>query len=246
MIILNNLNFLKTNLIAHRGYHSKELGIPENSMKAFKRAIDNNYIIELDAHLLKDGNVVVFHDDNLKRLTGIDKLIKNTTYDEIKKLKIYNTDQTIPLLTDVLKLVNCKVPLLIEIKYDVKTGLLEKKLIEILQNYRGLYAFQSFSPFSLYYLKKHCSNISRGLLVSNFKNDRINIIKKILLKNMVFNFLAKPDFISVNYKYVSNKKIQKLRNKKLILTWTIRNKDDYNNVKELCDNYIFENIVIDN
>lgn len=239
---MKDLNFLKSNLIAHRGYHNKEIGIPENSMLAFIEAINNNYVIELDVHILKDGNVVVFHDNNLKRMTGINKLIKNTTYNEIKDIKLDNTDQTIPLLSDVLKLVDGKVPLLIELKYDNKVGMLEDKLINIMKDYKGLYAFQSFSPFSLIYLKKHYPNVPRGLLVSDFKNNKINIIKKFLLKNMVFNFLIKLDFISVNYNYLNSKKIQKLRNNKLILTWTIRNNDDLNNVKDLCDNYIVENI----
>ena len=239
---MKDLNFLKSNLIAHRGYHNKEIGIPENSMLAFIEAINNNYVIELDVHILKDGNVVVFHDNNLKRMTGINKLIKNTTYNEIKDIKLDNTDQTIPLLSDVLKLVDGKVPLLIELKYDNKVGMLEDKLINIMKDYKGLYAFQSFSPFSLIYLKKHYPNVPRGLLVSDLKNNKINIIKKFLLKNMVFNFLIKLDFISVNYNYLNSKKIQKLRNNKLILTWTIRNNDDLNNVKDLCDNYIVENI----
>lgn len=237
-----DLTFLTNNLIAHRGYHDKEIGIPENSILAFKKAISNNYIIELDVHLLKDGNVVVFHDDNLYRVTGINKQIKDMTYEEIKDIKLYNTNEHIPLLSDVLKLVDGSVPLLIETKYDTKVGLLENKLMSILSSYKGLYAIQSFSPFSLIYLKKHYPDIPRGLLVSDFKNNKINILKKILLKNMVFNHLIKPNFISVTYNYLSNKKIQKYKNKLIILTWTIKNKDFLNNYKNLCDNFIIENI----
>ena len=231
-----DVNFLKNNLIAHRGLHNKI--IPENSIPAFKEAIKNNYIIEFDVHILKDNNVVVFHDDNLKRLTGIDKKIKDTTYNEIKNLKLNNTENYIPLLKDVLKLVNGRVPLLIELKYDNKVGLLEDKLIDIMKDYKGLYAYQSFSPFSLIYLKKR-TNMPRGLLVSDFKNNKINIIKKIFLKNMLLNFLVKPDFISVNYNFLNRKKIQKYKNKLLILTWTIRN-NDFDKYKDLCDNFIFE------
>lgn len=235
-----DVNFLKNNLIAHRGLHNKI--IPENSIPAFKEAIKKKYIIEFDVHILKDNNVVVFHDDNLKRLTGIDKKIKDTTYNEIKNLKLNNTENYIPLLEDVLKLVNGRVPLLIELKFDNKVGLLEDKLIDIMKDYKGLYAYQSFSPFSLIYLKKHKTNIPRGLLVSDFKNNKINIIKKIFLKNMLLNSFVKPDFISVNYNYLSNKKIQKYKNNKLILTWTIRNKKDINKYKDFCDNFIVENI----
>ena len=107
-----------------------------------------------------------------------------------------------------------------------------------MKDYKGLYAYQSFSPFSLIYLKKR-TNMPRGLLVSDFKNNKINIIKKIFLKNMLLNFLVKPDFISVNYNFLNRKKIQKYKNKLLILTWTIRN-NDFDKYKDLCDNFIFE------
>lgn len=231
-----DVNFLKNNLIAHRGLHNKI--IPENSIPAFKEAIKKKYIIEFDVHILKDNNVVVFHDDNLKRLTGIDKKIKDTTYNEIKNLKLNNTENYIPLLEDVLKLVNGRVPLLIELKFDNKVGLLEDKLIDIMKDYKGLYAYQSFSPFSLIYLKKR-TNMPRGLLVSDFKNSNIFILKKLLLKKMLLNFLVKPDFISVHYNYLDNKKIQKYRHDKLILTWTIKD-NNLNKYKDLCDNFIFE------
>lgn len=75
-IIENRLDFLKQNIIAHRGIHNINKGIPENSLLAFEKAIKNNYIIELDLHILKDRNVVVFHDDNLERMTGIKKILK--------------------------------------------------------------------------------------------------------------------------------------------------------------------------
>lgn len=217
--------------------------IPENSITAFKEAIKYNYIIELDVHILKDNNVVVFHDDNLRRLTGINKKIKDTTYNEIKKLKLLNTNEHIPLFLDVLKLVDGKVPLLIELKYDTKVGLLEDKLLSILKDYNGNYAFQSFNPRSLIYLKKKCPGILRGILVSDFKKTNINLFKRIILKRMIFNYLIKPDFLSVNYNYLKNGKIQKYKNNKLILTWTIRNKNDLDKYKSLCDNYIVENIL---
>ena len=85
---MKKTNFLTKTLIAHRGYHDIKIGIPENSIPAFERAIQNKYIIELDVHILKDNNIVVFHDDNLKRMTGIDKEIKLTTYNEIKNLNL--------------------------------------------------------------------------------------------------------------------------------------------------------------
>lgn len=233
--------FLTESLIAHRGLHDDK--VPENSLTSFKKAIVKKHIIELDVHLLKDGNIVVFHDDNLERMTGLNKKIKNTTYDEIKSLKLKDTKEHIPLFLDVLKLVDGQVPLLIELKYDNKVGKLEDKLINILKDYKGLYALQSFSPLSLIYLKRKCPNIARGLLVAKFKKSHMFFLKKIILRNMLLNKWIKPDFISCQYEFLNNKKIQKFHHDKLLLTWTIRNKDDYNKYKKLCDNCIAENII---
>ena len=169
-------NFLKNSLIAHRGCHNDSL--PENSMGAFRKAISNNLIIELDVHLLKDNTVVVFHDDNLKRMTNIDKDLKNLTYNDIKNINLLDTNYKIPLLIDVLNLVNGKVPLIIELKYDRKYGLLESEVINLLKDYNGLYAIKSFNPLSLYYFKKHAPNIIRGQLITNFKNKKMFILKK--------------------------------------------------------------------
>ncbi len=143
---MKNLDFLTTSLIAHRGFFDNEKGIPENSMLAFQRAIQNHYNIELDVHILKDGKIVVFHDDHLKRMTNLDTAIKDCTYDDVKNLNLLNTNEKIPLLQEVLDFVAGKVTILIELKYDTKVGLLEKELVKILQNYKGQYAVQSFRP----------------------------------------------------------------------------------------------------
>lgn len=170
--IMRNINFLSSALIAHRGYHNIQKGIPENSMLAFKEAIENNLIIELDVHILKDGNVAVFHDDNLMRMTGINKNIKDMNYNELKKIRLQETNQTIPLLVDVLKLIDGQVPLIIETKYDAKYGVLEKEVIKILQQYNGMFAVKSFNPFSVMYFKRKFPEAIRGQLASDFKDKK--------------------------------------------------------------------------
>lgn len=239
-----DLSFLKSNLIAHRGLHNISIGIPENSMLAFSKAIEKKYIIELDVHILKDGQVVVFHDDNLKRITGVNKNVKDMTYNEISKLKLQDTNNYIPLFKDVLNLINGQVPVIIELKYDTKCGLLEKEVLNILKNYNGKFAIKSFSPFSIRYIRKHNPEIIRGQLASDFKkNHTMNIFKKIFYKNLFFNFMTKPDFISYDIRALPNNKILKLRKKMFIMGWTIRNEKDLLKAKKYCDNFICENIL---
>ena len=106
---------LNGNVIAHRGIFDNET-VPENSIPAFKKAIKENIPIELDVQLTKDNVLVVFHDDNLSRMTGKDIDIQKVNYSEIKDVKLLNTNEVIPTFEEILKLVDNKVLLNIEIK----------------------------------------------------------------------------------------------------------------------------------
>ena len=237
---MKNLDFLLKPLIAHRGFFDNEKGIPENSILAFARAIDSNYSIELDVHLLNDNKIIVFHDDNLKRMTGIDKLVKDCTYEEIRNLKLLDTNEKIPLLEEVLNFVNGKVALLIELKYDVKTGLLEKELMELLINYSGKYAVQSFHPMAILWLKKHAPEVVRGQLAKEFKNQKYGKLKNYILSNMLLNKLTKPDFVSYDIKSV-DKILDKISKSMVLLGWTVRDKKSYEKYVKICNNLICEN-----
>jgi len=239
---MQNLEFLRKKPIAHRGLWSKEEGIPENSLPAFERAITEKYPIELDIHLLEDGKVVVFHDDNLKRMTGLDKKIKDCTYSEIQKLKLVDTDYGIPLLSEVLQLVEGRVPLLIELKHDRKVGETENALMELMKDYTGKYAVQNFSPRSLIWFRNHASEVPRGQLASHFSKDRMPKVEKLILKNVYLNFWTKPDFIAYAIHDFPNKNVEQFRKTgKLVLGWTVRNEQDLEKAKNYCDNVIGEN-----
>jgi len=235
-------SFLMQNLIAHRGKHNIKKGIIENTINAFKEAIENKYIIELDVHVLKDNSVVVFHDDDLKRMTGIDKKLCETTYEEIRKLKLQDTDNYIPLLKEVLNLVDGKVPIIISLKNDTKVGRLEKETIKVLKEYKGKYAIKSFNPLRVLWFKINYPEIIRGQLAARFKKDKMNFVKKIFLRNMWFNFITKPDFVSYNVDSFPNRYIEKYKGKKIILGWTVRNREQMIKAKKYCDNFICENM----
>lgn len=237
---MKDLEFLSRSLIAHRGYYNNKKGIPENSVLAFKKAIDNNYLIELDVRLTKDQKLVVFHDDNLKRVCGVNKRVKDLTYRELLRYNLFDTTLKVPLFSDVIKLVNGRVPILIETKYHNRYGVLEKILINELSNYKGLYAIQSFYPMSLLWLKRNTKDIPIGLLSSNFKND-LNRLKSIIGKTLILDLFFKTDFISYNVKGLPNNYLSYKRNKKKIVIWTIKNKKDYDLARQYTDSLICEN-----
>ncbi len=223
--------------IAHRGLHNNNLA--ENSISAFKNAIENNYAIELDVQQLSDGTLVVFHDESLSRMTGKDGYVQNLTKKDLKNYTLLNTLDTIPTLDEVLKLVNGQVPLLIEIKNLKRVGSLEQKLLETLKKYNGDYAIQSFNPYVLVWFKENAPEIIRGQLASKFKNQKLSFIKKYALKNFKLNKISEPHFISYNALDLPSIHLRKYKHLPL-LAWTVRSQNEYLNVVKYCDNIIFE------
>ena len=241
---MKTTSFLKEKYIAHRGYFNNTT-ICENSLPAFECAIKNGYAIELDIQPTKDNEIVVFHDSTLLRMTGQNGKVSDYTYNELQELNLLNTNQKIPTLQQVLKLVNGQTPLLIEIKpNNLKVGKLETKLLQLLNEYNGQYAIQSFNPFIILWFKKNAPNVIRGILSAKFtKNfeNRPNVIKRIILKSMILNKFFTPDFIAYNVLDLPLKKIENNKNKGIIiLGWTVKSQQQYEKIKDYVDNIIFQ------
>lgn len=226
---------LKNIKIAHRGLHDDK--IPENSLAAFKKCVDNKTAIELDVQLLKDDNIVVFHDPNILRMTGIDKNIKELVVDDLNKIYLKETKEKIPLLKDVLKLVDCKVLLDIELKCDENSHKLENLLINTLNTYNGKVLLKSFNYKAVKYLKKK-TDYKVGLLYSNVAKNTSKL-KKFFKENLNFNIFIKPDFIGCNKKSINDKCI--LNFKGPILVWTIKTQKEYDKFNSMNYGLIFEN-----
>lgn len=218
-------SFLTKSLIAHRGVFDNNK-IPENSLPAFEKAIEKKYIIELDVHLTKDNQIVVFHDETLYRMTDTNGYIKDFTLEELKKQKLLKTKYKIPSLDEVLELIDGKVPVLIELKDDMNGLKLPKLLFEKLKTYKGKVAIQSFSPLFVAYFRFHKNDYLRGLLISKYK----------FLITPFSILICKPDFLSVNKRLY--KKIKKYFKKRIVISWTMRNNEDINKYKDLYDNLI--------
>ena len=191
---------------AHRGLYNMREGIAENTMPAFQRAIDKNSGIELDIHLTSDGELVVFHDDNLVRACDSSLKVDSSTLKELQSYKLFGTDETMPLFKDVLSLVDSKVPLLIELKTDnnvmsKRYMKLCQKLKECLSGYEGTYAIQSFDPRVLWWFRKNCPEVPRGQLMEHFRRHGTNVVPiyDFFASHLRFDFITQPDFISYQY-----------------------------------------------
>ncbi|MFO7969021.1 MAG: glycerophosphodiester phosphodiesterase family protein [Bacillota bacterium] len=239
---MREVKWIKEDYIAHRGFHSLDKSIPENSLLAFKKAIDYNYSIEMDVNVTKDGKVVVFHDINLKRLCNVNIDLSKVNYADIKNYHLLNTNEKIPLLSEVLEFVNGRVPLLIELKPKGDNKLLCESFIKTIDNYKGQFAIHSFSPKIVHWFKKYHPDIIRGQVTEYFNDDlKMNRFIKYLMRSMTFNIFTKPDFINYGIKDLPNKYADKIYNKGMtVISYCARNKLEFNMVRKHYDNAVFE------
>ena len=216
---------------AHRGLHGD--GVPENSMAAFKAALDAGYGVELDLHLLKDGNLAVIHDSLLNRTTGCAGQVEDLTTEDLKNYHLEGTDETIPEFMDVLTLFLGKAPMIVELKpADGNHAALAEAACKMMETYPGVFCMESFDPRCLRWLKRNRPDIIRGQLAENFfksRNDMPDTLRFVLTHNLA-NFGTTPDFVAYSFQHrkdtVTNWICRNLW-KAQGVAWTIRSQADY-------------------
>ena len=191
---------------AHRGLFDNKTDAPENSLAAFKKAVDAGYGIELDVQLSKDDKLVVFHDATLKRMCGIDGNVWDYTLEELQQMKLLSSNETIPTFEQFLEVVDGKVPFILEFKLDRAQTRVCELANEALKNYKGVYCIESFHPLALLWYRKNRPDVLRGQLCEEFfRNDEYKgKLLYAILPYMPFNFLTRPDFIAYNHLHANN------------------------------------------
>lgn len=228
--------------VAHRGLHDQELGIPENSLPAFARAVEQGKAIELDLHATADNRLVVLHDFQLKRMTGVPGIVEEWTLEDLRKLRLQGTDAQIPTLDEVLELVNGRVPLLLEIKSERlgEVGRLEPVLMKRLASYQGEFILEAFNPEVLVWLHRHAPQYIRGQL-GNLDDENRQF--KFYSRHLMFNPLSRPDFIAFDIQKIDYKLRLACRKHGLpLLGWTIRTEAELKKADRLCDGVIYEHL----
>lgn len=216
---------------AHRGLHGK--GIPENSMAAFRAALEKGYGIELDIHLMADGELAVIHDTSLKRTAGVDVKITDLTVADLEHYALEGTQEKIPLFSQVLELYAGKAPLIIELKAD---GNNHRALVDAacraMEGYTGAYCMESFDPRCILELKKNHPQVIRGQLTEDFfrSSTKLNPALKFVMKHSLLNFATKPDFVAYEFATRKNtlsnficRRVWDMQG----VTWTLRDPEDH-------------------
>lgn len=229
---------------AHRGLHGQ--GRPENSMAAFRAALEGGYGIELDIHLLKDGNLAVIHDSLLKRTTGREGRIEDLATEDLPDYHLEGTEETIPTFRQLLDLYDGKAPLIVELKpANDNHAALTEAACTMLESYPGVYCMESFDPRCIYWLKENRPQIIRGQLSENFlKSDqKMSWPLRFCLTHTLGNFLTQPDFLA--YKFADRKTISVwvCRNfwKPQLVTWTLKTREEFDTAAKEGWLPIFEN-----
>lgn len=233
---------------AHRGLHDNASDAPENSLAAFKKAVEAGYGIEMDVQLTKDKVPVVFHDFTLKRICGKEGKVCDYTLKELKEFKLCDSEEEIPEFSQVLKAVGGKVPLIIELKVEWTDVSVCPLVDEMLQSYKGLYCIESFNPLALFWYRRNHSDVVRGQLSDGFlKSGEFKGILYVILQNLMLNWATKPDFVAYNHKYadVCARKICRGLYKNMAAAWTIKSQKELENARNKFDIFIFDSFIPD-
>ncbi len=215
---------------AHRGLHSA--GIPENSMAAFCAAKKAGYGIELDIHLMADGNLAVIHDSSLRRTASADVLIEALSLDQLEQYRLEGTEERIPLFSQVLDLFRGEAPLIVELKpHGGNQAALCEAACDMLQNYEGAYCVESFDPRCVVWLRKNRPEIIRGQLTEDFfkSNSNIPMVLKFAMKHHLLNVFTRPDFVA--YRFADRLTVSNFVCRKIWgvqgVSWTITTEEDF-------------------
>ena len=227
---------------AHRGLFSADQSVPENSIAAFRAAVDAGYGVELDVQLTRDGQVVVFHDDGLGRACGVDARVDAYSFEELQTLPLFGTGEKIPLFSDVLAVIDGKIPMIVELKSGGDWETLCQKTLELLAAYEGDYCVESFHPILVRWFYRNAPQILRGQLseAARYSKEGLPLYQALLMSRLFTNILTHPQFIA----YRVGPKCLSVRLSEwfgaMRVAWTARPTDDHAKLTRQNDAIIFE------
>ena len=233
---------------AHRGLHDKVNGVPENSLAAFRRAVERGFGAELDAHLTRDGRLAVIHDDSLLRTAGADVRASESTAEELARYRLEGTDERIPFLEEVLPLFEGKTPLIVELKVDGNNDALCQAACEMLDRFDVDYCVESFHPGAVRWLKEHRPDICRGQLSENFlrsEGTNMGAFADFAMTHLLLDFATLPDFIAYDWhgrEGLSPRLARKLWGVREV-SWTVRDRETMERLEAEGSLIIFENFI---
>jgi glycerophosphoryl diester phosphodiesterase len=237
-----------TRQLAHRGLHDGGKTRMENGLGAMRAAIDAGFGIECDLQISSDGQAMVFHDPTLDRLTSETGPISARTAAELGKIRLGETDDTIPRLADLLALTAGRAPLLIELKNQTRTGIgigpLEAVTAQALMGYPGPVALISFQPLMVGELARIAPEIPRGLVGKDFDEPHLSTEENAALTDYAAFDTTASCFVTHKWQDLGAPAVARLKARGVpVLCWTVRSTDDEATARKIADNITFEGYV---
>lgn len=237
---------------------------PENSLPAFDAACRAGYGMELDVHLTRDGRVVVIHDDNLKRVAGVDAAVADLTYEQLCDIPLFPAPSRagdpvsapqqggrdgqggchVPLLSDVLELVGGRTPIIVEYKMGSRLdSALMEKTDALLSAYKGEYVIESFNPLALAWYRRHRPEVCRGQLAVPYRGPVRSLDQAVrwLAGRLWFNWLGRPDFVAMERRagHGLPMRVYRFLGGRPV-AWTVRSAEEGEAARDDFDRFIFE------
>lgn len=232
---MRDISWLTKRPVAHRGFHDMNKERWENTLSAFEAAAERGYAIECDVHLTLDEEVVVFHDNDLKRLTGTEGYVWQRTAAEFGALRVGGTGDHVPTLGELLSLVRGRVPLVIELKgIPGKDAGLVAKVAAALRNYKGEVAIMSFDHWLIREFPTQASEIPAGLTAWGDKPHEIEAHFSMLANGI--------SFVSYSVVHLPNPFVAFVRDRLAmpVITWTVRDQPMVDKTFAEADQMTFE------
>lgn len=233
---MNPPDWLTSRPLAHRGLHHPGNLCPENSLAALAAALWAGFGAEIDVQLSADGEVMVFHDRHLLRLTGVRGRLADRHAEDIARLRLKGGRQTVPTLRQVLEEFS-NLPLLIELKMaEDGDNALAAAVADLLATHDGPAAVQSFDPELVGWFARNRPEIPRGLIAYQRRSFGHRVVEPRFLPE--FLELAQPDFLA--WDVHSLPVASRLTGNLPVLTWTVRSLRDRRRAAQHATNIIFE------
>jgi glycerophosphoryl diester phosphodiesterase len=234
--------WLTSRPIAHRGLH--DALAPENTLPAFEAAVAAGYPIELDVHVLRDGEVIVFHDADLLRAAGVARGLIEEDRASIRAYRLFGGAFGIPTLREVLALVQGKVPVLIEIKAERGTHGAARAVFERLVGYPGPLAVQSFDPWTVAWFRDHAPHIPRGQLAGPLRDEALGGFERFASRRLLTLALSRPHFVNFDLRALPDAWLGWVTRLAgvAVLCWTVRDASDLSKARALGLNFVFDDV----
>ena len=231
---------------AHKGLYTSDQSVPENTLSSFRAALEHGYGIDCDVQRTWDGQAVCFCDSHMRTACGIDERMVSFNYEHLQRLKLFGTEETMPLLSDALKLVDGQVPMIIEAKSPAGmrgVGETCEAIYSVLKDYKGPYCIASFDPHILQWFRKNAPEVLRmqaSMPYFDWRESDRNMLRCYYMSRFLCNVRSRPHLLVFSLGKRNWGLGLALKGRVPLLLYTATKRHMHEELLEKCDSLVFE------